>query len=117
MRNLGIIAIMLAAMLAGPQAAEAKIHHYLFGTYADGIYPTAKKVFHKKYCKHVKLVKHLKAKHHFVKKKMTMKAKPAALLTTKVVTWPAYQDRELVQFASKENPGTIFINTKQRSLY
>jgi lipoprotein-anchoring transpeptidase ErfK/SrfK len=116
-RYLSIIAILFAALLAGPQAAEAKIHHYLFGTYDDGIYPTAKKVHHKKHRKHVKLVKHVKAKHHSVKKKIAMRARPAAPATIKVVAKPAYQGRELVRFASKEKPGTIIINTKERSLY
>jgi lipoprotein-anchoring transpeptidase ErfK/SrfK len=47
-----------------------------------------------------------------------MKAKPVAPITTKVViAKPTYQGRELVQFASKERPGTIIINTKERSLY
>ena len=123
-RHLTIIAVMIAALFAGPQAAEAKIHHYLFGTYDDGIYPAVKKVQHKKHRKHVKLVKifkvakHVNAKHQFVKKKMAMKAKRGAPLAARaVVAKPAYQGRELVPFASKEKPGTIIINTKERSLY
>jgi lipoprotein-anchoring transpeptidase ErfK/SrfK len=117
-RYLSIIAIVFAALLAGPQAAEAKIHHYLFGTYDDGIYPAVKKVHHKKHRKHVKLVKHVKAKHHVYKKKMAVKAKQVAVPKTKiVVAKPGYQGRELVRFTSKEKPGTIIINTKERSLY
>lgn len=117
-RYLSIIAVVIATLFAGPQAAEAKIHHYLFGTYDDGIYPTVKKVHHKKHRKHVKIVKHAKAKHHAAKKTMAMKAKPVAPITTKVViAKPTYQGRELVQFASKEKAGTIIINTKERSLY
>ncbi len=116
-RYLSIVAVIFAALFAGPQAAEAKIHHYLFGTYDDGIYPAAKKLHHKKHRKHVKLVKHTKAKHHVVKKKLAMKAKPAESVTTKVVAKASYQGRELVQFASKEKPGTIIINTRERSLY
>ena len=123
-RYLTIIAVMIAALFAGPQAAEAKIHHYLFGTYDDGIYPAVKKVQHKKHRKHVKLVKifkvvkHVKVKHYAVKKKSAMKAKRGAPLAARVVVAkPAYQGRELVHFASKEKPGTIIINTKERSLY
>jgi lipoprotein-anchoring transpeptidase ErfK/SrfK len=125
-RYLTIVAVMIAALFAGPQAAEAKIHHYLFGTYDDGIYPTAKKVHHKKHRKHVKLVKHgkhvkiakyVKAKRHAVKK-IALKAKPKAAAVTKMaVAKPGYQGRELVRFATKEKPGTIIINTKERSLY
>jgi lipoprotein-anchoring transpeptidase ErfK/SrfK len=129
-RYLSIIAVVIAALFAGPQAAEAKIHHYLFGTYDDGIYPAVKKVYHKKHRKHVKLVKHgkiskhvklakyVKAKHRIAKKKVAIKAKPKApIVATVVDAKPAYQGRELVQFASKEKPGTIIINTKERSLY
>lgn len=118
LRYFTIIAVMIAALLAGPQAAEAKIHHYLFGTYDDGIYPTFKKAHHKKHHKQVKLVKHVKAKRHFAKKKMAMRSKPIEPITTKIVdAKPAYQGLELVQFVSKEKPGTIIINTKERSLY
>jgi lipoprotein-anchoring transpeptidase ErfK/SrfK len=122
-RYLSIIAIVFAALLAGPQVAEAKIHHYLFGTYDDGIYPAAKKIHHKKHRKHVKLVKHIKTKHHSAKKKMAVKLAHVDAAVTKiaiakpVAAKSAYNGRELVQFASKEKPGTIIINTKERSLY
>lgn len=129
-RYLSIIAVVIAAMFAGPQAAEAKIHHYLFGTYDDGIYPTVKKTYQKKHRKHV--YQKAKVKHYAVKKtakkyavkriakkKIAIKIKrianPVAVVAT--VVKPAYQGRELVKFASKEKPGTIIINTKERSLY
>ncbi len=140
-RYLTIIAVVIAGLFAGPQAAEAKIHHYLFGTYDDGIYPTVKKIHHKKHRKHVKIVKLVKiakiakAKPHFVKKKLAIvKTKLKASKATKIAqpkpiapvkialanvadTNQVYQGRQQVQFASKEKPGTIIINTKERSLY
>jgi lipoprotein-anchoring transpeptidase ErfK/SrfK len=125
-RYLSIIAVVIAALFAGPQAAEAKIHHYLFGTYDDGIYPPVKKIHQKKHRKHVQQkakAKHYAAKHYatnkVIKKKIAIKtkrfAKPMPVLAT--IAKPAYQGRKLVQFASKEKPGTIIINTKERSLY
>ena len=111
-RYLSVITVMFAALFVGPQTAEAKIHHYLFGTYEDGIYPAVKKIHHKK---HHKYVKHLKANHHIAKKKMAKKAKPAA--TKAAEARPAYQGREEVQYTSQEKPGTLIINTKERALY
>ena len=127
MRYLSMIAIVFAALFVAPQAAEAKIHHYLFGTYDDGIYPSVKKVHHKKYKhrKHVTQVKakyhvtQVKAKYHVVKKKVAVvKFRPVAPVARKVADAKSiYQGRQEVQFASKEKPGTIIINTKERSLY
>ena len=124
-RCLSIIAIVFAALFAGPQAAEAKVHHYLFGTYDDGIYPTVKKVHKKKFHKHIKIAKHkkyAKAKHHRLAanrpiKKIIVAAKTIPKAIVKGAAKPAYQGRQEVQFASKEKPGTIIINTKERSLY
>jgi lipoprotein-anchoring transpeptidase ErfK/SrfK len=120
-RYLSIIAVMIAALFAAPQAAEAKIHHYLFGTYDDGIYPVVKKVHQKKHRKyaHVKTkIKHYAAK-KIVKKKLAIHKKRFAKPMPVVATFakPVYQGRQEVKFASKEKPGTIIINTKERSLY
>jgi lipoprotein-anchoring transpeptidase ErfK/SrfK len=130
-RYLSIIAVMIAALFAAPQAAEAKIHHYLFGTYDDGIYPAVKKVYQKKHRIHAHVK--IKAKQHatkqratkqyaskkIIKKKVALKinrfAKP--MLEVVTVVKPGYQGRQEVEFASKEKPGTIIINTKERSLY
>ena len=122
MRYLSMIAIVFAALFVAPQAAEAKIHHYLFGTYDDGIYPAVKKVHHKKQ-KHRKHVVQIKVKHpvkhHVVKKKVAIaKIKPVVPVIKKVAdAKPTYQGRVEVRFASKEKPGTIIIYTKERSLY
>ncbi len=79
-RYLSIITVMIAALFAEPQAAEAKIHHYLFGTYDDGIYPAVKKIYHKKQRKHA--LHATKLKHYAVKKianrKTTSKTKLAS---------------------------------------
>ena len=130
-RYLSIIAVVIAAFFAGPQAAEAKIHHYLFGTYDDGIYPAVKKVYQKKHRKHVHdktKIKHYAAKKTLKKKVAVYKkryAKPKAIVATvakrkaivATVAKPVYQGRQEVKFASREKPGTIIINTKERSLY
>ena len=124
-RYLSILAVVFAALFAGPQAAEAKVHHYLVGTYDDGIYPTIKKVHKKKFHKHAKIVKHKKstsAKHHRLAankpmKKILVAAKIMPKTVVKLAPKPAYQGRQEVQFASKEKPGTIIIKTNERALY
>jgi lipoprotein-anchoring transpeptidase ErfK/SrfK len=126
-RYLSIIAVMITALIAGPQAAEAKIHHYLFGTYDDGIYPVVKKVHqkkHRKYVNHQTKVKQYTAKKHYAakkiaKKKIAIKTRRFVKRLPAVATFakPIYQGRQEVKFASKEKRGTIIINTKERSLY
>ncbi len=61
-RCLSILAIVFAGLFAAPEAANANVHHYLFGDFEDGIYPP-KKVVHVK--KHKKIVS---MKHRSIKK-------------------------------------------------
>jgi lipoprotein-anchoring transpeptidase ErfK/SrfK len=120
-RYFAIIAVMIAALFTAPQAAEAKIHHYLFGTYDDGIYPIVKKIHPKKHRKHAHqkakvkqyAAKKIDRKKIAARKRFSTKAMPAVATIAK----PVYQGRQEVEFASKEKPGTIIINTKERSLY
>jgi lipoprotein-anchoring transpeptidase ErfK/SrfK len=110
-RVLSIVAIVFAAMFVGPQGAEARIHHYLFGTYDDGVPAKIKKPVYKK---HVAVKKHSvkkikKAKRHS-RKKLAAVAQPAPAAQT-------YQGAELVKFASAEKPGTLIIKTDERALY
>ena len=124
LRYLSTLAIVFVALFAGPQSAEAKVHHYLFGTYDDGIYPDAKKLHQKKFHKHAKTVKHKKYKKakrrlaaNMPIKKINVATKVTPTLVVKEAAKPTYQGRQEVQFASKEKPGTIIIKTNERALY
>ena len=126
-RCLSILAIVFAGLFAAPEAANAKVHHYLFGDFEDGIYPP-KKVVHVK--KHKKIVS---MKHRFIKKfakltqkklvkqlahgKRVQKIVVAAKKAPTVFAKPIYTGRQQVQFASNERAGTIIIRTQERALY
>ncbi|MDE2444934.1 MAG: L,D-transpeptidase [Alphaproteobacteria bacterium] len=127
-RYLSILAFVLVGLFAAPQDANAKIRHYLFGTYDDGLDPQPKKVFAKKHKQNLKYVKAAKVSKatkaklaHKKTKKKSHKAvlrKPAqSAIVAALPAKPAYAGREQVAFASQERPGTIIIKTQERALY
>jgi lipoprotein-anchoring transpeptidase ErfK/SrfK len=140
-RYLSIIAFVLAGLFAGPQTANAKVHHYLFGTYDDGLDPAPKKL---KIKKHHSSAKILKAKKIVKASKMAKASKSLKIAKAKLshkrhvkiaykktltklavvkkavpptVVKPIYSGRQEVAFASAERRGTIIIKTQERALY
>ena len=126
-RYLSIVAIVFAGLFAAPEAANAKVHHYLFGNYEDGVYPAKKVVNVQKHKRHVAKKHHTfknivkltskKVVKQLAHKKVAQKIVVAVKAAPTVVAKPAYLGRQVVQFASNENKGTIIIKTQERALY